>query len=78
MNRRLIRLAPREGDEAPLRLVRRPGQPDVYVPDDVFEWGWLRPIVSEGPAPMPRRRFDHVAAVLAMPLPGDRREMWSN
>lgn len=78
MTQHLIRLAPHEGNEAPLRLVRRPGAPDVDVPDDVLEWFWFRPIVSEGLAPTPARRFDHVAAVMATPLPGDRREAWSN
>jgi len=78
VNRRLIRLAPHEGDEAPLRLVPRPGSPTLDVPDDVLEWGWFRPIIAEGPAPMPCRRFDHVAAVLTQPLPTDHHEMWSN
>lgn len=63
----LIRLAPHEGEEAPLvlRLRQRSGWPDAHVPDDVLEWWWCPLIVNEGPAPLPARDFRHVAGVLA-------------
>lgn len=68
----LIPLTPMPPDERlVLRLHRRTNHPDAHVATDVMAWWWMTPLVVEGPAPLPLRRFDHVAKILAQPSLGE-------
>jgi hypothetical protein len=74
--RRLIEIsAPRDADAQtiPLRLITRAGHPPALVPppEFVFDLFWLHGITVESPAPLPARRFDHVAKILAQPALGE-------
>jgi hypothetical protein len=74
--RRPIEISTPRGADAvpiPLRAITRPSWPAFLMPplEVVLDLHWLSPITVEGPAPMPSRRFDHVARILAQPALGE-------
>jgi hypothetical protein len=76
ITRRLIEIsAPRDANALtiPLRLVTRAGHPPMLIPplEWCFDLFWLHGITVESPAPLPARRFDHVAKILAQPALGE-------